>query len=1497
MTIAANQRSYYDYVGSGQPTGGATTVSYTYGSRFLKSSDLRVLWLNADGSLKYPNLVLGIDYTVTGEGNPDGGTVTFLDRSGALGSGWVFPLAPEKVIIYSRPAIEQEADLTASASYDVESVENSLDRLVLIAQRLNFLIGRSIHLSDTDDQIVSTEIPIIKAGDILHWEVDPDVTDGFRLGSYTFSSSHGMGAGVSGLEAEVIAIRSDLSQLEDDTRSLNRVVSTNTVKIGDNATNISTNTGNISTNTGNISTNTTEIASVKRVADKGAIVGQFTVDKGGNTLEAVSDNGTTQEISLPGITVRDDATVRGTAAEVKEVNFKGAGVTVSQVNATEVDVTIPGGTGGTSGITVADEATTLGAVGTVDKLDFKGDNVSATRSGNTVDIDVTTPAQIETNRVAIGNNTNDITTNRNEIAGVKSTADSAKSTAEAAVVANTGVSVNKSNNTLTVTAANTDASTVNLPGLTVEEEGTTVGLANNVTKVNYTGAGVTASRVADDEVEVNIPGGGGGGSGITGITVAEEDNNLGTSNTVTKLAFKGDGVEATRASSSNTVDVTVDKFKLTDHQKEVFNAFSSSGWENAGSDAATNGWVYGGLNSADYTYAQATAFTTPTDLFVQSWPHGRFIGDSNNRFLVRLPKGLDHLVARGLFRLETSQSGDEGSRTPDEVTLSNTTKWVKVTGTDADATWRYYSVNAMSPAGASVRVQQFDEFTFEPNRIELSTLDLDDMPDAAAQTAAGNTDKLVGYKASDKIYELLDMPDTSLEYRKIQNNLSVRSSEERYLPDSGSISNRNDILSVLPQSASNGYRFLSPVSASISGASTPAGISSVTIIRASANMYTSGTLVVTGAVNIQHGSRLVLDMIVPGPPRAIKRSTYFIGESTSANTYTLTLTSAAASPLDGFTWYKGWIQTPDGRLTGGTAVTPSIALPFEEFIVRDAQIDPARFREIVHFFNNPNNSISLGNFNDFSLQIDNGVYDPDNLTNPRGIALNPRGDGDLEYPTGNWFNLINKIALTNVRTSGADALVDIDIELDRKAYEEDVLPLNGLTNHQGRLVIGLQIPTSTALNDVRHLTVGLHAINATGFGPNTVDFRNRNVRITGYGALNISGTKTLNLAFYKTTTGGSGRGNQINVKPGTAFRTTSKWGISPIYSTSGNLDSASSTASPAHNVLTELYSGVTGMSLATTNGAQRQSLTGFSPNFRLTDTDVGIILSSTDWSIPSHSTVQLSLRSETHVVDQTFLSTLRTSVAYDGSADTGVEISKAELWTGSGVSSPVKIGDISLYIAKNSANDVGFYFSFAPATPGYNTAGQIYCNFSASLVRSDVPPSPTLTLTTKGRLVARSTALPTALVAKRTNLGPHPGQGNNYIYRWTNLATGYRDTDEPAGSNTFVDMLLTPPANPPSDAVDGFLIVSKVGANTIQTVALPWGPGTLTEENPNIDYAYTTLFFNGGVFAGNHLEVRRIVVRYQIKGEGYPEITLIGDGTILPANSTVEVYEKGVFAL
>ncbi|MDP3425887.1 MAG: hypothetical protein Q8S17_00725, partial [Humidesulfovibrio sp.] len=124
MTLST-QISKTSYTGNG-----ATTV-FPVPFPFMRGDDIKVL-LRRDGA-ETP-LLSGTHFSVTGEGNPSGGSLTLAEP----------PATGTTLVLYRAPAIVQEVDYVENAAFPAETHEAALDLLTMICQALDEKIGRAV---------------------------------------------------------------------------------------------------------------------------------------------------------------------------------------------------------------------------------------------------------------------------------------------------------------------------------------------------------------------------------------------------------------------------------------------------------------------------------------------------------------------------------------------------------------------------------------------------------------------------------------------------------------------------------------------------------------------------------------------------------------------------------------------------------------------------------------------------------------------------------------------------------------------------------------------------------------------------------------------------------------------------------------------------------------------------------------------------------------------------------------------------------------------------------------------------------------------------------------------------------------------------------------------------------------------------------------------------------------------------------------------------------
>lgn len=168
-----------DYIGNG------TQSVFSYAFKIFLESDLKVTVRNTTSGVE-TELTLTTDYTVSGEGETNGGNVTlvdagqaWLDGDGDLDTGYV-------MTIKRAPNLKQETDIRNQGNYFPEVVEDQFDRQVLIDQKQQEEIDRSIKLPETQtDADFDPSLPTDFAGQADKALVTNSSGDGFETGPTT----------------------------------------------------------------------------------------------------------------------------------------------------------------------------------------------------------------------------------------------------------------------------------------------------------------------------------------------------------------------------------------------------------------------------------------------------------------------------------------------------------------------------------------------------------------------------------------------------------------------------------------------------------------------------------------------------------------------------------------------------------------------------------------------------------------------------------------------------------------------------------------------------------------------------------------------------------------------------------------------------------------------------------------------------------------------------------------------------------------------------------------------------------------------------------------------------------------------------------------------------------------------------------------------------------------------------------------------------------------
>jgi hypothetical protein len=142
-----------DYNGNG------TTTAFAVPFYFLDQTHLTVLRTQISTGV-ITTLALTTNYTVTGAGNPAGGTVTCL----------VAPTADQKLSILRNVPLTQLNTYVPNDPFPAASHERALDQLTMEVQQLDEAIDRALTLpANTPAGTVSTSLPTPAANQVIGW--------------------------------------------------------------------------------------------------------------------------------------------------------------------------------------------------------------------------------------------------------------------------------------------------------------------------------------------------------------------------------------------------------------------------------------------------------------------------------------------------------------------------------------------------------------------------------------------------------------------------------------------------------------------------------------------------------------------------------------------------------------------------------------------------------------------------------------------------------------------------------------------------------------------------------------------------------------------------------------------------------------------------------------------------------------------------------------------------------------------------------------------------------------------------------------------------------------------------------------------------------------------------------------------------------------------------------------------------------------------------------
>lgn len=131
---------------------------------FLAEGDLKVIKAGTTETV----LILDTDYTVTGEGDTDGGSVILTGTDTDIG---------DDITITRDVAITQPVDYEENDKFPAEVHERALDRLTMIAQQLQESVSRSIKVPETEpaDTVLVLPTKTARENTVLAFDEDGEI--------------------------------------------------------------------------------------------------------------------------------------------------------------------------------------------------------------------------------------------------------------------------------------------------------------------------------------------------------------------------------------------------------------------------------------------------------------------------------------------------------------------------------------------------------------------------------------------------------------------------------------------------------------------------------------------------------------------------------------------------------------------------------------------------------------------------------------------------------------------------------------------------------------------------------------------------------------------------------------------------------------------------------------------------------------------------------------------------------------------------------------------------------------------------------------------------------------------------------------------------------------------------------------------------------------------------------------------------------------------------
>lgn len=155
-----------------QYDGNGVTVDFPFPYPFLANSHITVIETVIATGVE-TTLALTTDYTITGAGNPAGGTITAVTAPASTKRWTILRIVPET----------QAADYNEGDAFPAAVTEQALDKLTMLVQQNARRIALSMRLADTDATGASVILPTPVALEILRWNAAATAIETCAAGS------------------------------------------------------------------------------------------------------------------------------------------------------------------------------------------------------------------------------------------------------------------------------------------------------------------------------------------------------------------------------------------------------------------------------------------------------------------------------------------------------------------------------------------------------------------------------------------------------------------------------------------------------------------------------------------------------------------------------------------------------------------------------------------------------------------------------------------------------------------------------------------------------------------------------------------------------------------------------------------------------------------------------------------------------------------------------------------------------------------------------------------------------------------------------------------------------------------------------------------------------------------------------------------------------------------------------------------------------------------